>query len=76
MKIFAKPLLSWKEPPFFVMQFRDRKGWALRLLFAIVIFAVMLFGFYADRKWGQGPAKRWSLACSCSHSCAASSSCD
>jgi hypothetical protein len=56
MKFFAKPLLSWKVPTLFAARTRDRRGWVLRSLLVLLIFGVMMLGFYADRNWGgRGP---------------------
>ena len=49
-------LLTWQEPPLFAARMRDRRGWILRGLLALVIFAAMMAGFYADKHWGgRGP---------------------
>src|SRR6516165_5657644 len=55
----VRVLLSWNEPTFFLLRIRDRKGWVLRLLLFLAIAAAMGFGFYADFRWGKGPARRW-----------------
>src|SRR4051812_48227239 len=65
MKFFrtAKTLLTWQEPILFAARTRDRRGWMLRGLLASLIFAVMVFGMYADRNWGgRGPARKFSVA--------------
>jgi hypothetical protein len=61
MKLFAKPLLSWKEPTWFGVSMRSRRGWLLHLLFFLLVFAGMSFGFYADRNWGKGPGRNWGV---------------
>jgi hypothetical protein len=55
MKIFSRPLLSWNEPILFAARIRDRRGWLMRGLLALVIFIVMIVGFLAQHKWGRGP---------------------
>jgi hypothetical protein len=54
MKFFAKTLLTWKEPRFFVQKMYTRRDWLLKLALVLGIAAVMMFGFYADRRWGAG----------------------
>jgi len=52
----SRQLLSWREPIFFSARTRDRRGWMLRGLLALVIFSAMMFGFYAQKHWGKkGP---------------------
>jgi hypothetical protein len=54
VKLFSRPLLSWNEPILFAARIRDRRGWVMRGLLALFIFAVMMFGFFAQEKWGRG----------------------
>jgi hypothetical protein len=61
VKVFARVLLSWNEPRFFLLRIRGRKGWMLRLLLFLAIAAAMGFGFYADFRWGKGPARSWGV---------------
>jgi hypothetical protein len=56
MKLFAKTLLTWREPFLISARMRSRKGWMLRGLLALVIFAAMMFAFTLDRgKPGRRP---------------------
>src|SRR5437867_2022331 len=55
MKIFAKPLVSWTEPWFFVARVRGWQGWIVRGASFLTIFLGMLCAWYADQKWGRGP---------------------
>jgi hypothetical protein len=55
MKLFSRPLLKWTEPILFAARIRDRRGWLMRGLLALVIFLVMICGFLAQQKWGRGP---------------------
>jgi hypothetical protein len=54
MKLFSRALLSWNEPIFFGPRTRDRRGWMMRGLLALVIFVVMMLGFVAQQNWGRG----------------------
>jgi hypothetical protein len=55
MKFFAKRLISWNEPILFPARTRDRRGWMRRGMFGLVVFALMMAGFFADRNWGRAP---------------------
>jgi hypothetical protein len=58
MKLFkrARTLLTWQEPRLFAARTRDRRGWVLRGALALLIYGVMMAGFYADKNWGgRGP---------------------
>lgn len=57
MKLFSRTLLRWNEPLLFAARVRDRQGWATRGLLALAIFAAMMFGFFADQKWGARRAR-------------------
>src|SRR5947209_20449870 len=61
MKLFAKTLLTWKEPLFFVQRMYTRRDWMWKAALVLGMAACMLFGFYADRQWGKGPARKWGL---------------
>ncbi|NQT14920.1 MAG: hypothetical protein HQ582_19350 [Planctomycetes bacterium] len=50
-----KVLISWTEPAFFGASMRTRAGWILRGLLFLAVFGGMLFGWYADQRWGNGP---------------------
>jgi hypothetical protein len=54
MKLFSRPLLSWNEPVLFAARIRDRRGWLMRGLLALAFFAVMMFAFFAEQRWGRG----------------------
>lgn len=56
MKLFAKPLLSWNEPALFSARTRDRRGWVLRGLLALLIFGTMLAAMLYERQAGK-PAR-------------------
>jgi hypothetical protein len=53
--IFAKPLMDWQEPWFFVQRVQGRRGWYRRIGLMTIVAVVMMGGMYADRKWGRGP---------------------
>jgi hypothetical protein len=55
----SKPLLTWKEPTLFAARTRGRRGWRLRGALALSIFAVMMLGFYADKKGGRRANVSW-----------------
>lgn len=54
MKFFSKPLLSWDEPMLFAARTRDRRGWVMRGVIALVIAVVMMLAFVAQKNWGRG----------------------
>lgn len=60
MGLLATPQISWKEPVFFVLKMRDRRGWLLRLLLAGGIAAVMFVAMLFDKRpfpvWQSLPA--------------------
>ena len=51
----SKRLLSWREPVLFAARTRDRRGWMLRGLLALVIFAAMMVGFSLDKGGPRRP---------------------
>jgi hypothetical protein len=60
MKFFAKTLLTWKEPRFFVQRMYRRRDWLIKFSLVAGFTALMMVGFWADRQWGKGPGRKWS----------------
>src|SRR5215469_15361693 len=46
--------LRWREPWFFALRMRNRRGWQLRGLFTVAIFVVLMVGWYLDQNYGKG----------------------
>jgi hypothetical protein len=46
--------LRWREPWFFSMRMRDRRGWWRKTWLILAVFIAMMFGWYLDQRYGKG----------------------
>src|SRR5437870_1472434 len=46
--------LRWREPWFFSLRMRDRRGWQRKGWLIVAIFVAMMVGWYLDQRYGKG----------------------
>jgi hypothetical protein len=46
--------LRWREPWFFSLRMRDRRGWHCKGWLIVAVFLAMMSGWYLDQRYGKG----------------------
>ena len=46
--------LRWREPWWFALRMRDRRGWQRKGWLIIAVFVAMMLGWYLDQRYGKG----------------------